>query len=83
VGKGYVQRQGNDYEEVFAPVARIETVRLLLALAAHEGWIVHHSDVKTTFLHGELNKEVYVEQAEGFVKPGTENKVFKLIKALY
>lgn len=49
VAKGYVQRQGIDYEEVFAPVARIETVRLILAMAANRGWEVHHLDVKTTF----------------------------------
>lgn len=83
VVKGYAQRQGVDYDEVFAPVARMEAVRLLLALAAHEGWEVHHMDVKTAFLNGDLLEEVFVEQAPGFAQTGHEHKVFKLHKALY
>jgi len=54
VVKGYAQHYGIDYDEVFPPVARMEVVRLLLALAAHEGWQVHHKDIKTTFLNGDL-----------------------------
>ena len=54
VAKGYVQKQGIDYEEVFAPVARLDTVRLILAMAANWGWEVHHLDVKIAFLNGEL-----------------------------
>ncbi|KAD5317800.1 hypothetical protein E3N88_17746 [Mikania micrantha] len=68
VAKGYVQQHGIDFDEVFAPVARIETVPLILALAAYHGWEVHHLDVKSAFLHGELKEEVYVSQPEGFVK---------------
>ena len=83
VAKGYVQKQGIDFDEVYAPVARIETVRLILALAAHHGWQVHHLDVKSAFLHGELKEEVYVKQPEGFIKPGSSGKVYKLSKALY
>ena len=83
VVKGYAQCHGIDYDEVFAPVARMEAVRLLLALAAHEGWEVHHMDVKTAFLNGDLQEEVFVEQAPGFTQPGQEHKVFKLHKALY
>ena len=75
VVKGYAQRQGIDYDEVFAPVARLDTVRLLIALAAHEGWEVHHMDVKSAFLNGDLNEEVYVEQPAGFIKRGNEHKV--------
>jgi len=60
VAKGYVQKQGVDFEEVFAPVARLDTVRLLLAMAANRGWQVHHLDVKSAFLNGELEEEVYV-----------------------
>ncbi|WVZ50248.1 hypothetical protein U9M48_001522, partial [Paspalum notatum var. saurae] len=83
VAKGYVQQQGIDYEEAFAPVARIESVRLLLALAAQEGWAVHHMDVKSAFLNGELREEVYVKQPPGFIVEGEEQKVLKLDKALY
>nr|GEY19363.1 zinc finger, CCHC-type [Tanacetum cinerariifolium] len=64
VAKGYVQEHVIDYDEVFAPVARIETVRLIIALLAYHGWEVHHLDVKSTFLHGELKEEVYVTQPE-------------------
>lgn len=60
VAKGYAQKQGVDFDEVFAPVARMETVRVLLALAANGGWEVHHMDVKSTFLNGDLLEEVYV-----------------------
>ncbi|CAA7058194.1 unnamed protein product [Microthlaspi erraticum] len=83
VAKGYVQRHGVDFEEVFAPVARIETIRFIIALAASQGWEVHHLDVKTAFLHGELKEEVYVSQPDGFVIKGSEDKVYKLHKALY
>jgi hypothetical protein len=61
-----MHRKGVDFEEVFAPVARIETVRLLIALAAQRGWNVHHMDVKSAFLNGELEEEVYVHQPPGF-----------------
>jgi hypothetical protein len=83
VAKGYVQRYGVDYDEVFAPVARLESARLLLALAEHEGWAVHHMDVKTAFLNGDLNEEVYVDQPPGFKVAGQEHKVLRLQKALY
>ncbi|KAM0018090.1 putative RNA-directed DNA polymerase [Helianthus debilis subsp. tardiflorus] len=61
----------------------METVRLMLALAAYQGWEVHHLDVKSAFLHGDLKEEVYVSQPEGFIKPGNEGKVYRLSKALY
>lgn len=80
VAKGYAQREGVDFEEVFAPVARIETVRLLIALAAQRGWNVHHMDVKSAFLNGELMEEVYVQQPPGFVVEGGSGKVLKLNK---
>ena len=83
VAKGYVQKFGIDYEEVFAPVARMETIRVLLALAAQEGWQVHHMDVKSPFLNGELAKEVYVKQPYGYVKKGRGHLVMRLKKALY
>lgn len=83
VAKGYVQRQGVDFEEVFAPVARLETIRLLIAIAAQQRWEVHHMDVKSAFLNGELKEEVYVTQPPGFALEGQEGKVLKLHKALY
>ena len=83
VAKGYVQRHRIDYDEVFAPVARIETIRLIIALAASNRWEVHHLDVKTAILHGDLKEEVYVSQPEGFVVKGREDKVYRLSKALY
>ena len=60
VAKGYVQQEGIDFDEVFAPVARLDTVRVILALAANQGWQVHHLDVKSAFLNSELEEEVYV-----------------------
>lgn len=83
VAKGYVQQHGVDFEDIFAPVTRLETVRLLLALSAKHGWIVHHLDVKSAFLNGDLKEEVYVSQPEGYEKPGQEHLVYKLRKALY
>lgn len=83
VAKGYVQEQGVDFDEVYAPVTRLETVRLLLALAAKCEWEVHHLDVKTAFLNGDISEDVYVLKPEGFVKEGKEHMVYKLIKALY
>jgi hypothetical protein len=83
VAKGYVQQPGVDFEEVFAPVARMESVRVLLAVAAHQDWLVHHMDVRSTFLNGELEEDVYVLQPPGFIAVGHEGKVLKLKKAPY
>jgi hypothetical protein len=83
VAKGYVQEQGIDFDEVFAPVARMESVRLVMALAVQEAWKLHHMDVKTAFLNGELEEEVYVKQPPGYIKEGAEHKVLRLKKALY
>lgn len=83
VAKGYVQRYGIDYAEVFAPVARMDTVRIILALAAQKEWKVYQLDVKSAFLHGELMEDVYVDQPRGFEKEEEPNKVYKLRKALY
>ena len=80
VACGFVQQEGVDFDDAFAPVARMESVRLL-ALAAQEGWRVHRMDVKSAFLNGDL-KEVYVHQPPGFVIPGKENKVLRQRKAL-
>jgi hypothetical protein len=83
VAKGYAQRAGIDFDEVFAPVARLDSVRLLLAVAAHQKWEVHHLDVKFAFLNGELTEEVFVSQPPGFVVRDQEGKVLRLKKALY
>ena len=66
VVKGYNQQEGIDYDETFAPVARLEAIRLLIAFASHKGFKLHQMDVKTAFLNGELKEEVYVEQTPGF-----------------
>lgn len=83
MAKGYAQEHGIDYDEVYAPVTRLETVRLLLALPAKNCWQVHHLDVKTAFLNGEINEDVFVAQPVGFEKHGQEHLVYKLRKALY
>lgn len=67
MAKGYIQRYGTYFEEVFAPVARIETVRFIISLAASHGWEIYHLDVKTAFLHIDLKEDVYVTQPEGFI----------------
>ncbi|GJS38509.1 zinc finger, CCHC-type containing protein, partial [Tanacetum coccineum] len=74
---------GIDYFNTYAPVARITTIRLLLALAAIHNLVIHKIDVKTIFLNGDLEEEVYMKQPEGFVLPGNEHKVCKLVKSLY
>lgn len=83
VVKGYAQKEGVDYGEVFAPVARWDTIRLFISVAAKRNWTVYQLDVKSAFLHGELKEVVYVQQPEGFVRKGEEDKVYKLRKALY
>ncbi|CAH9095255.1 unnamed protein product [Cuscuta epithymum] len=83
VVKGYAQQEGIDYEETFSPVARFETVRVVLALAAQWRLPVFQLDVKSAFLNGELQEEVFVEQPQGFEKKNEPEKVYKLKKALY
>uniref|UniRef100_A0A2N9EXA4 Integrase catalytic domain-containing protein n=1 Tax=Fagus sylvatica TaxID=28930 RepID=A0A2N9EXA4_FAGSY len=77
------KQYGIDYTEVFAPVARWDTIRMIIALAARNSWSVFQLDVKSAFLHGELNEAVFVEQPQGYEKKGEEYKVYKLKKALY
>src|SRR5258708_8493802 len=83
VAKGFSQIPGIDFEETFSPVAHFETVRLLLALSVLEDWEIKVLDVKTAFLYGNLDEELYMEQPEGFITKGQENKVYKLKKSLY
>ncbi|GJU50151.1 zinc finger, CCHC-type containing protein [Tanacetum coccineum] len=80
---GFRQKEGIDYFDTYAPVALITTIRLLLALVAIHNLVIHQMDVKTTFLNGDLDEEVYMKQPEGFVMPGNEHKVCKLVKSLY
>ncbi|KAJ9557446.1 hypothetical protein OSB04_012060 [Centaurea solstitialis] len=83
VAKGYRQQEGIDYDEKFAPVARIEAIRIFLAYATHKNMNVYQMDVKCAFLNGVLQEEVYVEQPEGFVDPRYPSHVYVLDKALY
>nr|GEY57803.1 hypothetical protein [Tanacetum cinerariifolium] len=83
VAKGYAQKEGIDFKESFAPVARLEAVWLFITYAAHKSFTVYQMDVKTTFLYGPLKEEVYVNQPDGFVDPYPPEKVYRLKKALY
>ena len=83
VARGFVQREGINFVEVFAPVARMESVRLLLALAVAKDSRVHHLDVKSSFFNRELAEMVFVRQAPGFPIKGVEHKVLRLRKTLY
>jgi len=83
VAKGYRQQEGMDYNETFAPVARIEVIRMFLAYAAHKDFIIYQMDVKTAFLNGVLKEKVYVSQPEGFVDQDNPDHVYILDNALY
>ena len=83
MAKGFKQREGVDNFDTYALMARITSIRVLLALASIYKLIVHQMDVKTAFLNGDLDKEVYMEQPEDFVLSRNEKKVCKLVKSLY
>ncbi|GJY50544.1 retrovirus-related pol polyprotein from transposon TNT 1-94 [Tanacetum coccineum] len=83
VAKGYRQEEGIDFEESFAPVARLEAVRMFIAYVAHKNITIFQMDVKTAFLNGPLKEEVYVSQPEGFIDPEFPDHVYRLKKALY
>ncbi|GKE08170.1 retrovirus-related pol polyprotein from transposon TNT 1-94 [Tanacetum coccineum] len=83
VARGYRQEEGIGFEESFAPVARLEAVRIFIAFAAHMNMIFYQMDVKTEFLNGILRKEVYISQPDGFMDPDNPNHVYRLKKALY
>nr|GEY47870.1 retrovirus-related Pol polyprotein from transposon TNT 1-94 [Tanacetum cinerariifolium] len=83
VTRGYRQEVRIDFEESFAPVARLEAIRIFLAYATHKNMVVYQMDVKTTFLNGNLREEVYVSQPDGFVDQDNPNHMYKLNKALY
>jgi hypothetical protein len=83
VARGFSQKEGIDYDEIFAPVARYSSIRIIISLAAVFGWKLHQMDVKTAFLNGEVEEEVYIEQPEGFIIHNKRSHVCKLKKALY
>nr|GFC36858.1 copia protein [Tanacetum cinerariifolium] len=83
VAKGYAQKEVVDFEESFAPVARLEVIRLFITYAAHKSFTVYQMDIKTAFLYGPLKEEVYVNQPDGFVDPYHPYKVDRLKKVLY
>ncbi|GJR86950.1 retrovirus-related pol polyprotein from transposon TNT 1-94 [Tanacetum coccineum] len=83
VVRGYRQEEGIDFEESFAPIARMEAIKIFLAYDAHKSFTVFHMDVKTVFLHGTLKEDVYVCQPEGFIDADHPSHIYKLKKALY
>ena len=83
VAQGFTQIEGLDFRETYAPVARLESIRILLAYAAHHDFKLYQMDVKSAFLNGPLSELVYVEQPPGFEDPKYPNHVYKLNKALY
>ncbi|KAL0401575.1 UNVERIFIED_CONTAM: Retrovirus-related Pol polyprotein from transposon TNT 1-94 [Sesamum latifolium] len=83
VAKGFKQKEGLDFFDTYSPVTRITSIRVLIAIAALYDLDIHQMDVKTAFLNGDLDEEMYMEQLEGFVIPGQEKKVCRLVKSLY
>ncbi|KMQ72766.1 hypothetical protein BPMI_02479c [Candidatus Burkholderia pumila] len=81
--KGYSQKESLDYFDTYSSESRINSIRLVVAIAALKNLKIHQIDVKTIFLNGDLDEKIYMEQPEGFVAPGTEKKVCKLVKSLY
>lgn len=83
VAKGYTQKDGIDYKETFSPVSKKDSLRIVMALVAHYDLELHQMDVKTAFLNGDLEEEVYMDQPEGFLTTGKDNLVCKLKKSIY
>ena len=81
--KGYKQKEGLDYFDTYSLVTRISSIRMLIAITAIHNLEIHQMDVKTAFLNGDLDEEIYMEQPEGFIVPGQEKKVCRLVKSLY
>jgi hypothetical protein len=83
VAKWFTQKEGEDFFDTYSPVTRLTIISVLVVLAASHGLLIHQMDVKTAFLNGELYEEIYMQQPDGFVAPGQENKVCRLQKSLY
>lgn len=83
VARGFTQEEGIDYNEIFSPVVKHASIRILLAVAAQNKWELEQLDVKTAFLHGDLDETIYMDQSEGFLMHGNEGKVCLLKKSLY
>ena len=83
VAKGYRQKEGVDFFDTYSPVARLTSIRVLIAIASIHNLIVHQMDVRTAFLNGELEEEIYMDQPEGLIVQGMEHKVCRLRKSLY
>ena len=83
VAKGYTQKEGVDYFDTYYNIKKITTIQILIAIASSHNLLVHQMDVKTAFLNGDLDEEIYMNQPEGFIVLGQEQKVCKLIKSLY
>ena len=83
VVKGYSQRKGIDYAEIFSHVVKLTSIRILLSVVESENLHLEQMDVKTVFLHGDLDNDIYMQQPEGFVVPGKEHIVCKLTRILY
>jgi len=82
VAKGYMQHEGIDFDKTFAPVARFDTIRTVLAISAHKKWNIYQFDVKSAFLNGVLDEEVFVYQPQGYEVEGEEMKVYRLAKVI-
>ena len=83
VAKGYKQKEGLDYFDTYSPVTRITSIRMLIAITALHNLEIPQMDVKTAFLNGDLNEEIYMDQPEGFISLGQGKKVCRLVKSLY
>jgi hypothetical protein len=83
VAKDYTQKEGEDFFDTYSLIARLTTIHVLLSLAASHSLLVHQMDVKTAFLNGELEDEIYMTQSDGFIVKGQEDNVCKLMKSLY
>ena len=81
--KGYRQWVGLDYFDTYSPVMRINFIRIIIAIAVLRNLEIHQMDIKSAFLNGDLDEEIYMEQPEDFIAPGQEKKVSKLVKSLY